>query len=300
MFLERLIDNFAVEVEPFAVCEISCGWSLLLDGTPWLTFHYVVRGEGRIRTPRATIELAPYTLVLVPPQLPHTLDRGDGGGRQQTGPSGTRDVDGQIEFIAGADGDRELCIMCGRLNATYGDEGPGVFDLLDHTLVLDFAGEKDMTQVFNQIYWEQQVPSPGSRAMTNALMTGCLVKVFRKLIEGADTDLAWLEGLADPRLVGVIEAVLVAPEAPHTVESMAEQAAMSRSAFHARFTDSFGRTPSTFVREVRLRRAAEMLVTTDLGIDDIGSRVGFASRSQFSSAFRQLFGCPPAQFRAAH
>ena len=190
--------------------------------------------------------------------------------------------------------------MCGRLNATYGDVGPGVFDLLDHPLVLDFTGDEDMTHVFNQIYWEQQKLSPGSRAMTNALMTSCLVNVFRKLIDGADADLAWLEGLADPRLVMVIEDVLASPEAPHTVESMAEKAAMSRSSFHERFTESFGRAPAAFVREVRLRRAAELLAATELGVDDIGSRVGFASRSQFSSAFRQMFGCPPAQFRSTH
>ena len=71
-----------------------------------------------------------------------------------------------------------------------------------------------------------------------------------------------------------------------------------RSAFAKRFHDSFDRTPMEYVRDVRLRKSAELLRRDGrLSVDAVASRVGFASRSQFSHAFRETFGCSPTEFR---
>lgn len=286
-------------MEPFALCEVSTGWSLHIDGCPWTTFHFVLRGNGRLRDPNGLVELGPSTLVLVPPGVPHDLDRGVRGDHESVGPSDIRSGDGLIEFIAGDDGDRELYVMCGRLNATYGDAGPGIFSLLDHSLVIDFSDNSDVVRTFDLIMSEQQHPSAGSKAMTNTLMTASIVHVFRRLLSDDSIDLAWLDVLADQRMVAAVEAILDHPEAPHTVDSLAGLAMMSRSAFHAQFSVQFGRTPGAFVRDVRLRRAAELFTTTDQSVDSVMSRVGFASRSQFSNAFKDFFGLTPAQFRSS-
>ena len=59
------------------------------------------------------------------------------------------------------------------------------------------------------------------------------------------------------------------PGDPHTLESLAELCTMSRSTFAAQFKDAFGRSPMDFVKEVRLRTAARMLVQTDVPIKTI-------------------------------
>lgn len=296
MLLERMLENLAVEVEPFAVCEISTGWSLRLDGCPWITFHYVVHGDGVLRTPDGEHRLGQYSLALVPPKVPHSIDGAEKPSHEQYGETGVR-ADDQIEFVAGPDGDRELYIMCGRLQASYGG-GVGLFDLLHHPLLADFSRTPAMTAVFDQLLAEQRDPSVGSKAMCEALMSQCLVIVFRHLQEDPTTDLAWLHALDDERMMEVVDHVLSHPEAPHTVESLADLANMSRSSFHPAFTTTFGRPPAEFVREVRLREAARLLGATDVSIDEVGRRVGFASRSQFSKAFRDLYGRPPGKFRA--
>jgi Helix-turn-helix domain len=51
------------------------------------------------------------------------------------------------------------------------------------------------------------------------------------------------------------------------------------------------------VRDVRLRRAAQLLRVSGLSVDGIAGKVGFASRSHFSHAFHDEFGCSPADFR---
>lgn len=72
---------------------------------------------------------------------------------------------------------------------------------------------------------------------------------------------------------------------------------MSRSSFIEQFADLLGRPPTEFLREIRLRRAAYLLETTDEPIKTIARSVGYASRSYFSRAFKQAFGVDPTRFR---
>ena len=73
---------------------------------------------------------------------------------------------------------------------------------------------------------------------------------------------------------------------------------MSRSTFSARFHEGFGDPPMQFLRDVRLRRSAELFQSNPgLTIDVVARRVGFASRSYFSQEFKRRFGVSPAAFR---
>jgi AraC-like DNA-binding protein len=92
-----------------------------------------------------------------------------------------------------------------------------------------------------------------------------------------DGALPWLSALDDPRLARV--------------------AHMSRSTFARHFEQCFGRTPMDYMRDVRLRRAAQLLRVSGLSVDGVASKVGFASRSNFSRAFHDQFGCSPMDFR---
>jgi transcriptional regulator GlxA family with amidase domain len=109
-----------------------------------------------------------------------------------------------------------------------------------------------------------------------------------------------LSALEDPQLASVIDAMLEHPEQHHTVESLASIAHMSRSAFARRFTDCFNRPPMDYLRDVRLRRAAQLLCRDDLSVDEVASKVGFSSRSHFSHTFREHFGASPVAFRGSH
>lgn len=134
--------------------------------------------------------------------------------------------------------------------------------------------------------------------MLEALMNACLVQLFRRLCDGPECALPWLDALQDPRMATVLEQLLEHPEHDHSLESLAEIAAMSRSAFAEMFKTCFGRTPMAFLRELRLRRGAELLRGTELTVERIAHGAGFASRSHFSRAFRDQFGHSPADFRS--
>ena len=54
----------------------------------------------------------------------------------------------------------------------------------------------------------------------------------------------------------------------------------------------------SLVRNIRLQRAAHLLRRSDaLSIEAVSRRVGFASRSQFSHAFKKQYGVSPAEHR---
>ena len=111
----------------------------------------------------------------------------------------------------------------------------------------------------------------------------------------------WLMALQDERLGRVIDMILDAPGAEYAVDSMADTAAMSRSAFAEHFAESFGRSPMSFVNHVRMQHAAQLLgQESSLSIDDVAGRVGFSSRSHFSQAFKKHCGVSPTEYRAEH
>jgi AraC-like DNA-binding protein len=79
---------------------------------------------------------------------------------------------------------------------------------------------------------------------------------------------------------------------------LAEIALASESRFIRRFREATGRTPGRYVQDRRLRRAAELLVSTDQSIDQIAESCGFANRYYFTRVFAQRMGCPPARYRS--
>lgn len=299
VLLDDVLTSFAVASEPFARCVVSTGFELRLPALDNPTLHYVVQGRGELHVdgepPR---ELAALRLAMVPAGRRHTIRScPDGHGRPRVvaGPGRVGD-DGLQEFVAGRDGDQGLQLACGRLEASYAG-GVGLFDLLDEPIVLDFGESDAMRRTFERMLAESAAPGPGSATMLAALMSECLVLVFRRLCGSPECHLPWLLALDDPRMASVVEAVLQHPEADHSVESLAAIASMSRSSFALAFAASFNQGPMAFVRQVRLRRGARYLRGTDLPVEVVARRVGFASRSHFSRAFRASFGATPSAFR---
>jgi AraC-like DNA-binding protein len=85
---------------------------------------------------------------------------------------------------------------------------------------------------------------------------------------------------------------------PLTVERLAALAGLSPFHFIRRFRAAVGVTPHRYLRDRRLERADELLVTTSLPITEICDRVGFQSLGSFSSLFKRSSGETPSIYRA--
>jgi len=293
MLLDRLMKDLDVSVMPFAMCEVASGSLLPIGELGWVTIHFVLAGSGRINMNRsAGPEISKYTLALV--KRRHVLEGSGGDGTQApqlSFPGGER-------LIGRPAGDADFVVACGRIQATYGP-GIGVFDLVDDPITMDFSDSSDMRRLFEMILEESEEHSEGSLGMIEALMRQCLVLLLRRLSDSDNRGLVFLNGLGDPGISAAIAEVLDNPANPHTVQSLATTATMSRSAFAESFRHYFNDTPMAFVRHVRLRRSADMLRTTNKSIGSIATQTGFASRSHFSQSFTAEFGATPGDFRRA-
>ena len=84
-----------------------------------------------------------------------------------------------------------------------------------------------------------------------------------------------------------------------TLAGVAARAGLSARTLNRRFRAETGRTPMQWVTGVRIRRAQELLETTDRGVDHIAHLVGFASAAHFRTQFTRLSGVGPRAYRTA-
>ena len=72
---------------------------------------------------------------------------------------------------------------------------------------------------------------------------------------------------------------------------------MSQEHLTRSFRRYLGVTPTAFINAKRLGLAAELLLTTETPVIDVGGLCGFNSQSRFYRLFAERFGCPPKAFR---
>jgi len=296
MLLDKLFDNLAMTVDPFATCRLSDGWRLRLPCRDWVTLHYTLVGDGELKLGSGELlQLRDNSMAIMPPNLVHAIQCGTVA--NEAGIDGQGDPKAPIcELVAGSLDQVSLTIACGRIQVSYAG-GMGLFDHLKEAIVLDFSDNSTMRSIFEMLIEEYRRDGPASAAMMTALMNQCLIGVLREVEAQANGALPWLSALDDPRLAKVIDAVLENPGQNYSLDSMADLAAMSRATFVRHFEACFSRTPMDYLRDVRLRRAAQLLQTKSLPVDNIASRVGYASRSHFSRSFQEQYGVSPAEFR---
>jgi AraC-like DNA-binding protein len=256
--------------------------------------HFVLKGKGTIRGPEDNEQpISACGLIVVPRGVVHTLT-----------PSGPIHYEKRIEkpptdkpiceLVAGPCKNPNFVVACGIAHVTYG-QSLGLFNHLKTILVADMKDNPRVPAAFQGILAEQSHPGPGSAALTASLMNECLVHLFRHLAEKGP--LPWLSALEDDRLGKSLDRIFEDLGGDHTVESLADVAGMSRSAFSESFTAAFGQPPITFLHQLRMQRAANLLREASYSVEEVAGRIGFSSRSHFSHAFKEHHGTSPASFR---
>lgn len=79
------------------------------------------------------------------------------------------------------------------------------------------------------------------------------------------------------------------------VETLADEAGMSVSAFHHNFKIVTSTAPLQYIKSVRLHKARTLMVYEGLNANVAATRVGYESASQFSREFKRMFGLAPAE-----
>lgn len=299
VLLDQLLSNLDIQVEPFSLCEVSPGNRLRLPGPKTVMLHFVLEGSGFVRSAAGEVQtLETCSLAVIPKGEPHSLEPSGETVKECVIDSDSEPLPSTPVISTESAEPPEMIVACGLVTVRYG-AALGLFDKLGQVLVEDLSDIPQVRSAFKGILAEQSDAGPGSETMKAALMGQCIVYLLRRLCRGGTCSLPWLAALEDERLARALDRMLLAPADPHTVESLAEVASMSRSAFAETFAQAFGVPPMTLVRQLRMERAWRLLERSEgIPMEAVARRVGFSSRSHFSRAFKRHFGVPPVARRA--
>ncbi|MEO5892164.1 MAG: response regulator, partial [Ferruginibacter sp.] len=97
------------------------------------------------------------------------------------------------------------------------------------------------------------------------------------------------------RLVQVIDEHLNEPEL--SALFLEKTFSMSKMQLYRKLKTMTGMTPGEFIKNIRLKQAAQLLATTSLNVTEIFYRTGFNNQSYFFREFRKRYNCAPNEYR---
>jgi AraC-like DNA-binding protein len=147
---------------------------------------------------------------------------------------------------------------------------------------------------------ESSAERPGSASIRTKLSELLFVEAMRRYADSLPPERrGWLAGLQDLHIGRTLALLHGDPGNAWTVESLARQVGLSRSALAERFVELVGQTPIQYLTRWRLALAAQALREEATPISRLAERSGYESEAAFSRAFKREFGMAPSAWRAS-
>lgn len=102
------------------------------------------------------------------------------------------------------------------------------------------------------------------------------------------------------QIVKAIDYILKHRNNKLTVQDIADELHINRSYLSSLFKKETGKSISEFIREEKIKAAANMLKFSEYSYGDIAEYFGFASQSHFIKCFREKTGLSPKEYRKKH
>ena len=107
-------------------------------------------------------------------------------------------------------------------------------------------------------------------------------------------------GVRHPKLAQVIQTMEQAIEDPISPAILARDVDMSTRQLERLFRRYLSRSPKRYYMELRLQKARNLLMQTDMSVINVALACGFASPSHFSKCYRAHYGTTPYRERGSH
>lgn len=265
-------------------------------------FHLLVEGGCRARLPDGgpVLELGAGDLLLLPHGDGHLLGsditRAPVAAEKLVHPS----PDGGLAHIRHGGGGARTRFVCGYLACDSRLCRP-LLGALPRLLRVPMAERPDaawMIDTMRRAAGESHAPRAGTEVVLARLSELLFVEAMRCHIESIPADQrSWLAGLRDPHVSRALQLLHGEPGRQWTVDELALEVSMSRSALAERFTLLIGEPPMQYLTQWRLALAARALREGHDPILRIAARVGYDSEAAFNRAFKRAFGMPPGTWR---
>jgi len=184
--------------------------------------------------------------------------------------------------------------VCATL-AFEGGEAHPLVRALPAAVVLPLAAVQGIEHTLALLFDETEHPRCGRRLLADRLFEVLLLQLLRWLVDHpteAGVPPGLLAGLADERLARALVALHESPGGAWTLEAMAAEAGLSRSAFAARFKALMGQGPAEYLAHWRVA-LAQGLLREGLSVKAAAARLGYAGPSSLSRVFTQVAASAP-------
>jgi AraC-like DNA-binding protein len=243
----------------------------------YASFHYIRRGRCQIKMGDIVHELSSGDLLFIGRGDDHTLYNATPGGP----------------------GNPITILLCGYFHFDETTLSPLMLTALPHLLILDqdkIESRPWLKSTLEHISTEFQQLPPGADLVVDKLTEVLLVELIRCQLDSTTVS-SLVASVFDSRIAPALELMHTEPEKPWSLKTLAEEVAMSRSAFANLFRKTVGQTMFQYLTEIRLRKSKQLLARTDYPIDRVAELVGYGSGLAFARMFKTMTGISPGRYR---
>jgi len=284
--------------------ELTAPWGMTMMPMPGYVWFHVVT-SGRVWLEAGDAEptlLAPGDLGLVPHGEGHVLRSEPGVPAPGVLELDREEVSDRYEILRHGGGGAPTTLICGAVRFDH-PAAANLVDILPPILTVEAASSPQvewMQSTLRLMAAEARQPRPGGEAVITRLGDILVIQAIRSWIE---TDPAartgWLGALQDRQIGRALSLVHRDPARDWTVASLADELAMSRSAFAARFTELVGEPAMQYVTRWRMQVAVNSLKEEGATVAELANRLGYRSEAAFARAFKRVIGIPPGAVKRA-
>lgn len=270
------------------------------QATRVIEFHHITEGTAYVRVGNETTPLAAGDIVMMPHGDAHEMGAGVGGNPVCGEDALPALWTGRVELASFGGGGERTGLICGYLACDGELLKPvlaGLPRVVRVNIRTDASGEW-LDNMLRHAVAQAQVSAPGSEVIIAHLAEVLFTEVLRRyLLALPDGRTGWLAGAGDPAIGRALAALHREPTFDWTLDSLAHEAGISRSALTEKFTRFIGQAPMAYLTDWRLELGAEALRATSRSVQRVALDCGYESEAAFNRAFKRRFSVPPARYR---
>jgi AraC-like DNA-binding protein len=267
-----------------------------------IEFHLLAEGRGYVRVGQETTPLVAGDIVMIPHGDPHYMGNGAAAETIDAEADMAAIFAKRLELVPLGGGGESTRLICGYLACEARLIQPvlaGLPRVIRVNIRSDPAGQWLENSIRHAVSQAASAPPGGEvilARLAEVLFTETLRRYLLMLPPGRT---GWLAGAGDATVGRSLAVLHGNPQHSWTLDELAREAGVSRSALTERFARYLGQSPMAYLADWRLELGAEYLRTTSRSVFQIAVEVGYDSEAAFNRAFKRRFGKPPAQYRKA-
>lgn len=289
--LSDILRTLHLRAEVFLHACFRGDWAVDSSGERRATFHMVVRGSCWLHMLNGVdpIPLASGDLVVFPHDAQHTLSNNE----QRPSDDFPRNQPPDETATGPA-----VNLICGYFEFERHSWNPLIAAMPDVMVIRneESADVALMDTLGRFLYYEVETGQQGSNLLIDKLSEILFIHVIRSYMN-THKEHGFIAALADAQIGKALSKVHEAPAAAWSVESLAKEAGMSRSAFAERFSRLMEMTPMQYLTRWRMTQANELFLNTEQSVAQVAESSGYQSEPAFAKAFKKQFGYGPGQAR---